>query len=93
MAAQLAAMTEKYAAAVAKVTEANNQAYLDFMARRLVEMAGYIIMGYLLLESAKVNEAFVKTATVYTKIIQAEVARHTDFIDNFTIDQLAAYGI
>ena len=93
MAAQLAAMTEKYAAAVAKVTEANNQAYLDFMARRLVEMAGYIIMGYLLLESAKVNEAFVKTATVYTKIIQAEVARHTDFIDNFAIDQLAAYGI
>lgn len=93
MAAQLAAMTEKYAAAVAKVTEANNQAYLDFMARRLVEMAGYIIMGYLLLESAKVNEAFVNTATVYTKIIQAEVARHTDFIDNFTIDQLAAYGI
>ena len=93
MAAQLAAMTEKYAAAVAKVTEANNQAYLDFMARRLVEMAGYIIMGYLLLESAKVNEAFVKTATVYTKIIQAEVARHTDFIDNFTIAQLAAYGI
>ena len=93
MAAQLAAMTEKYAAAVAKVSEANNQAYLDFMARRLVEMAGYIIMGYLLLESAKVNEAFVKTATVYTKIIQAEVARHTDFIDNFTIDQLAAYGI
>ncbi len=89
----LANLTERYTAAVAKVTEANNQAYLDFMARRLVEMAGDIIMAYLLLQSAKVNESFVATATVYTKLAQAEVARHTDFIDNFAIDQLAAYGI
>lgn len=89
----LANLTERYTAAVAKVTEANNQAYLDFMARRLVEMAGDIIMAYLLLQSAKVNEGFVATATVYTKLAQAEVARHTDFIDNFAIDQLAAYGI
>ena len=89
----LADLTKQYTAAVSKVTEANNQAYLDFMARRLVEMAGGIIMAYLLLQSAKVSESFEKTATVYTKFVQAEVARHIEFINNFNIDQLAAYGI
>ncbi len=89
----LADLTKQYTAAVAKVTEANNQAYLDFMARRLVEMAGGIIMAYLLLQSAKVSESFEKTATVYTKFVQAEVARHIEFINNFNIDKLAAYGI
>ena len=89
----LAELTKKYNEAVGKVTEANNQAYLDFMARRLVEMAGDIIMAYLLLQSAKTDESFVKTATVYTKLVEAEVARHTNFIDNFSIEQLAAYGI
>ena len=89
----LADLTKQYTAAVAKVTEANNQAYLDFMAHRLVEMAGGIIMAYLLLQSAKVSESFEKTATVYTKFVQAEVARHIEFINNFNIDQLAAYGI
>ncbi len=93
MANTLAELTKKYNDAVGKVTEANNQAYLDFMARRLVEMAGDIIMAYLLLQSAKTDESFVKTATVYTKLVEAEVARHTNFIDNFSIEQLAAYGI
>lgn len=93
MANTLAELTKKYNDAVGKVTEANNQTYLDFMARRLVEMAGDIIMAYLLLQSAKTDESFVKTATVYTKLVEAEVARHTNFIDNFSIEQLAAYGI
>ena len=89
----LADLTKQYTAAVAKVTEANNQAYLDFMARRLVEMAGSIIMSYLLLKDAKVDASFANVATVYTKFAQAEVARHIEFINNFDPAQLAAYGI
>ena len=61
------------------------------MARRLVEMAGYIIMAYLLLQDAKVNESFRSTALVYTKMVQAEVARHCEYINNFDIAQLADY--
>ncbi|MDE6611634.1 MAG: acyl-CoA dehydrogenase, partial [Muribaculaceae bacterium] len=72
-------------------TEPNNPAYLDFMARRLVEMAGYIIMAYLMLQDAKVNESFRASALVYTKMVQAEVARHCEFINNFDIAQLDAY--
>lgn len=89
----LGKMTEDCNAAIAKVTEANDQKLLDFMARRLVEMSGSIIMGYLLLQVAKTEESFTASATVYTKFAQAEVARHCDFIANFDIAQLAAYGI
>lgn len=87
----LKGLTEQYKAAIAKVTEANNPAYLDFMARRLVEMAGNIIMAYLLLQDAKANESFLRTATVYTKMAQAEVARHSEFINNFNPEQLCNY--
>ncbi len=93
MAHKLAALTAKYEAAVKKVTDLNNPAYLDFNARRLVEMAGDIIMAYLLLVSAKTCESFVNTAKVYTRMIEAEVTRHCEFIDNCTVDDLAAYGI
>ena len=87
----LKGLTELYKDAVAKVTESNNPQYLDFMARRLVEMAGYIIMAYLLLQDAKLNESFRSTALVYTKMVQAEVARHCEYINNFDIAQLADY--
>lgn len=93
MAEILAALTEKYNAAVAKVTEANNPALLDFMARRLVEMAGYIIMSYLLLQDAKVDQSFLNSATVYVNYTRAEVEKHAEFIANFDTAQLAAYGI
>ena len=63
------------------------------MARRLVEMAGDIIMSYLLLKDAKTDASFTDVATVYTKFAQAEVARHIEFINNFDPAQLAAYGI
>ncbi|MBR6639161.1 MAG: acyl-CoA dehydrogenase family protein [Muribaculaceae bacterium] len=87
----LAAMTAKYEAAVAKVTEVKDSAYNDLMARRLVEMAGNIIMGHLLLLDATRNEAFVKSATVYNKMVQAEVAKHADFINSFDPAQTALY--
>ncbi len=87
----LAAMTAKYEAAVAKVTEVKDSAYNDLMARRLVEMAGNIIMGHLLLLDATRNEAFVKSATIYNKMAQAEVAKHADFINSFDPAQTALY--
>lgn len=87
----LAAMTAKYEAAVAKVTEVKDSAYNDLMARRLVEMAGNIIMGHLLLLDATRNEAFVKSATVYNKMAQAEVAKHADFINSFDPAQTVLY--
>ena len=87
----LVVMTEQYVKAVEAVAAVNDTAYTDFMARRMVEMAGNIIMGYLLLNDANRNETFVKSATVYNKLAQAEVAKHADFIANFNPAQLDFY--
>ncbi len=90
---RLAELTKSYTAAVEKVTAVGNQAYLDFMARRLVEMAGYLVMAYLVLLDAKTNDAFCDSAVVYSNLIASEVAKHVEFIDSFNPEQLAAYGI
>ncbi len=88
----LATMTALYENAVNKVTEVKDTpAYTDFMARRLVEMAGNIIMSYLLLLDAVRNVSFVKSAKVYNKIAQAEVTKHAEFINNFNLDELDIY--
>ena len=87
----LIAMTAKYETAVNTVLEAKDQSMTDFMARRIVEMAGNIIMGYLLLQDATRNAEFTKSAEVYCKMAEAEVAKHSDFIANFTPSQIDAY--
>ena len=93
LAAKLAALTETYKKAVEKVVAAGNQQYLDFMARRLVEMAGNLVMSYLMMLSAKNNESFVKSTRVYVNMAAAEITKHAEFIDSFDIAELAAYGI
>lgn len=87
----LKAMTKTYAEAVEKVTSIKDQAYNDLMARRLVEMAGNIVMGYLLVLDANRTESFTKSAEVYNKMAQAEVAKHSSFINNFMPEQIDAY--
>ena len=54
-------------------------------------MAGYIIMGYLLLEDTQRNADFRRSCRVFVKLGQAEVAKHADFIANFRPDQLENY--
>ena len=84
-------MAEQYEAAVAKVLEVKDQAYTDFMARRLVEMAGHTVMGCLLLEEAERNEAFDRSLEVYVKYGQAECTKHADFISNFATEDMKIY--
>ena len=88
----LSAMTEQYKQAVAAVTAVNDPTYTDFMARRMVEMASYCVMGnLLLLDATRSPELFTDSAKVYVKMGQAECAKHADFIANFAPEQLAAY--
>ena len=84
-------MTQLYADAVQAVDGTKDNKYLDFMARRLVEMAGYIIMGYLLLEDTQRNDAFRKSLHVFVNYGKAEVTKHSEFIAAFKPEQLADY--
>ena len=88
---RLAAMTQLYADAVNRVTSLKNTEYTDFQARRMVEMAGHIIMGYLLLGDATRCADFTKSANVYVRFGEAEVNRHYKFITEFVPEDFTAY--
>ena len=89
--ATLEFMAQQYTNAVEAVTGIENPKYVDFMARRLVEMAGYTVMGLLLLDDTTRNDAFRRSLRVFVKLSQAEVAKHADFIANFRPDQIEDY--
>ncbi len=89
--ATLVAMTQQYEEAVKAVTAVEDTKYLDFMARRLVEMAGHIVMGYLLMDDANRNSDFARSLRNYVRFGKAEVAKHAEFIANFKAEELAEY--
>lgn len=87
-------MAKMYNDTVAAVNDTKDPAYLDFVARRLVEMAGNVIMSYLLLLDASRNhDMFISPLKVYVKLAQAEVTKHFEFIANFKPEQVAEYKI
>ena len=93
LAENLKRLTALYEEAIAAVTAVGKPEYTDFMARRLVEMAGNIIMAYLLLLDANRTESFTASANVYNKIADAEVSKHAEYIRNFRPEDLAFYGV
>ena len=88
---RLVKMTALYEEALKTVVDNKNTEYTDFHARRLVEMAGHIIMGYLLLGDTTRNEKFLKSANVYVNFGEAEVEKHHKFIMSFKADGLENY--
>ena len=88
---RLMVMTNLLENSVTRVDEIKNQEYLDFQARRLVEMAGHIIMGYILIIDASRNEMFRKSAEVYLNYSEVEVRKHAAFIKTFNVESLDRY--
>jgi hypothetical protein len=85
---QLVALTADYEKAVALVTEAKNQEYLDFHARRLVEMAGHIIMSYLLLQDTQRDSEYAKIAEEYTTRAVAWNEERFNYIKYFKLEDI-----
>lgn len=89
---KLDAMKEVYTQTVEKVTSLKDADYVTFHARRLVEMAGHIVMGYLLIyDATNAPELFSKSANVYVRYGEAEVTRNAKFIDEFKVEDTASY--
>ncbi len=85
-------MTKMYEKLLEIVTEHKDSEYLDFHARRLVEAAGHIIMGYLLLLSANENaELYRRSAEVYIHYGQNEVIKNYNFVTKFRIEDMGYY--
>ena len=87
----LADMTEEYVKAFELVHAVGDNEYLDFHARRLVEMAGHIIMGYLLLLDAQRDARFTNSADVYIKLGAAWNKDRYNYIAKSHIDDLGIY--
>ena len=85
-------MADKFEASTNAVKEAQDQELLDFVARRLMEMSATIIMCHLLIQDAsKSSELFSKSTHVYLNYAEAEVEKHTNFIENLDKEDLAFY--
>lgn len=85
-------MVAKLEEAIEKVKEDNNQEVLDFLARRLYNMTGDVIMSLLIIEDAsKAPELFAKSANVYVRYAEEEVVGHHRFVMNFTAEELSSY--
>ena len=90
--ARVAKLVELYEAAINKVKEANDQAVHDFLARRLYNMTGDIVMSLLILDDAtKAPEMFQKSANVYVRMAEEEVLGHSAYIQNFQAEDLESF--
>lgn len=89
---RVAKLVELYEAAINKVKETNDQAVHDFLARRLYNMTGDIVMSLLILDDAtKAPEMFAKSANVYVRMAEEEVLGHSAYIQNFKAEDLESF--
>ncbi len=84
-------LTADYEEAVKKVVGTNDNEFIDFHARRLVEMAGHIIMSYLLLLDTNRDDSFLKSAQNYLKFAKGQVKAHAEFIRASELSDLSNY--
>ena len=90
--ARVAKLADLYETAINKVKEANDQAVHDFLARRLYNMTGDIVMSLLILDDAtKSPELFAKSANVYVRMAEEEVLGHSAYIQNFQAEDLESF--
>lgn len=83
-------MAAQYEQACA-IVHGHDTNYIDFHARRLVEMAGHIIMGWLLVLDAQRCSDFTKSARVFIGKARAWNQERYDYIAGFTEDDMADF--
>ncbi|WP_167605273.1 acyl-CoA dehydrogenase family protein [Maribellus sediminis] len=84
-------LTDDYERAVKRVVGADDNEFVDFHARRLVEMAGHIIMSYLLLLDTNRDEQFLRSAQNYLNFAKGQIKAHAEFINASDLADLSNY--
>ena len=86
------AMLDSFRKASEAVSAVKDQEWLDFHARRLVEMAAYCVMSALLLRDAAKNpELLQASAGVFVSHAASQVASHASFIESSDPAMLSWY--
>ncbi|MBQ9711316.1 MAG: acyl-CoA dehydrogenase family protein [Bacteroidales bacterium] len=90
--ARVEKMIALYDESVQKVKDAGNQELQDFLARRLYDMIAEIMMSILILADAtKAPELFTKSANVYVRMAEENVAGKSTYVRNFVEENLASF--
>lgn len=90
--ARVVEMVQLYEQALDYVKQAQDQEVQDFLARRLYNMTGDIVMSLLILEDAtRSAELFSKSANVYVRMAQADVMAEHVYIMNFVKEDLPSF--
>ncbi len=90
---ELVEMTELYEKSVQQVLDVKNNEYIDFHARRMVEMAGNIIISYLLLMDAMRDDKYKNSAMIFTRKVKSENLEKADFIAQTELKDLGNYKL
>ena len=85
---KLVALREQYEQSVQKVVSAENNEFIDFHARRMVEMAAHIIISYLLMRQAGEVEDYRNSAELYVKYAEAQNSAAARYIESSTLADL-----
>jgi hypothetical protein len=86
-------MTDEYEEAVERVTSFNENEFVDFHARRMVEMAGNIVMGYLLILDTNRDSKYWKSLEVFLKIARAENKSNAEVIRYSNVNDLGRFKV
>lgn len=90
---RVGAMVAAYNEALERVQALESQEALDFLARRVYELAAYCIMSaLLLLDAAADEELFSSSLARFVALAEGEVAAHAVYIKNFTPELLTKYN-
>ncbi len=87
----LISLTQDYEEAVEKVVATGDDEFIDLHARRMVEMAGYIIMSYLLVIDANRDSLHLRSAQVFNKMAKGEVKARAEFIRASSVEDIGLY--
>ncbi len=87
----LKGLADTYEASVAEVLEYKSTEYIDYQARRLVEMAGYIVMSHLLINDASRDSMFRNSAEIFVQYTEGEVAKHAAIIAGGKPEEMAKF--
>ena len=89
---RVAAMVDTYEKSVAAVKEAGDQEVQDFLARRLYDMTGEIMMSLLILvDATAAPDLFLRSAKVYVRMAEETVAGKSAYIFSFDKEELPSF--
>lgn len=89
----LITLTDDFEKRVAEVVSAGNNELTDFHARRLVEMAANIIMGYLLLHDAQRDAEYTASAELFISVSVSENNMRSGYIAGFEDKELGLFKV